>query len=162
MKKHHLADESACVPPGIGIVTDVRDPVPYEIARADGENGVLDLGRYPRVHTVAHDIVERTEVLVDVGDAHRLEAHVVDADDSCGGSSALDLSPGQIDPDERALRKRDRHRQQIPAGRTPNVEHSAAPNVRRRESAEARSGGYVVGTGTPNRPAAVRDCVVAS
>ena len=110
---------------------------------------------------MAQDIIEGAEILVDVGDAHRLEADVVEAHRACRGARALDLSRGKIDAHERALGERERHRQEVTARRATEVEDATAPNVRRRESPQPCRGGQMIRPRARDRASAVRNCVIA-
>ena len=126
---HHLAQ----VATGEGVVADKSDAVRGQIRATDGHDLVAHRWRHPGVDPVSDDVVELAEAGVQIHDVEMVEVNVRQS--QLGGQrlSGGDWHSGQVDPGEAAAGKRERHRNQVGAVATPQLQHAARFHRRRAE-----------------------------
>src|SRR5271157_4093305 len=105
MVAHHVPDRASHMPAGIGVVADVADPLWHEVPRADGQDPVLDVVRYPGIDAVTDDVVKRPERVIDIEDAHVPQLDVGQTNCLNRLSPLGNLLVGEIDADEPAVRQ---------------------------------------------------------
>ncbi len=106
------------------------------------------------------DIVKCPQSGGDLADIHREKGYVGETQGRHRCSRILDLARRQIDTCKGALRQAGGHQQEVAAGRTARLEHSAALNRRSLHAEQASAGGQTVRMGLCIAHRRVRNVIV--
>ena len=131
-----------------------------EVVRVDRQDLVLHLARDPGVHAVADDVVELAIARVDVEDARVPEVDVAQVELARNRTRVVDLANREVDADELRARRGNRHRNQVAAAGTPELEHSRLSDRRRCRSEQSRDRGQPIWMRARMSAGAVRHIVV--
>src|SRR5262249_56881425 len=108
-----VADHAPHVPTGVGVVADIGHAGAGQLAGANLENLVLNLGGYPGVHAVTKDVIKFTQISVDIRNADRFQFDVREPQRAHDFLAIRDLTCGEIHADKSALGQVDRYGNEI-------------------------------------------------
>ena len=155
-----LPRHPAHVAAGKRVVADERDTSWRELPRDDCEQRGAHLLGDPRVHAVGDDVIKRCRRGREIPQIQLLQREVGQAQRGRQLPSGGDRLRGEVATDERRSRQRSRHRNEVAAAATSDLEHSARRDRRCRHPGQRGNRREPVGVRGRVRVGCVTDLVV--
>ena len=131
---HHTAREIAKVIAGIGVVSDVSDPVLAKVIATNLKDAIANGRRHPRIKAMSNDVIETrvaesslrnvADPQIDVGDVHGFDDF----------AATTDRVRGEINSREVGVRQGGRHRNEIRAIAATEFQNASTFNIFGRET----------------------------
>src|SRR5262249_13847306 len=128
---HHLADDSAEMPAGKGVVADVSDAFGREIAFTDVQNFLLDIGRHPRINAMARNVIELSQTFLRIDNASLSKVHVIWSQRIEARLPSGNLARRQVYAHEPAVWQSLRHRNNVAPGGAAQFQKTTTIHRRR-------------------------------